>query len=473
MTVLDTLEPLIRANEPTLSTVAECLTKQGSPSTSIAILEDGVLTSRCYSTVGDDTDTIFQACSISKAITAVAIMRLVDQGYFTIDSTIAELLPSEFLDILTDDSPPTQKKLIQSITIKQLMSHTAGLSVHGFDGYPKGPFPSTAQILRGEYPANNPRVRLTLLPGNAFAYSGGGITVLQIILETVLKKDFATLMQDVLLKPLGMTRSSFNDLPPEEKNAAKSYETGYTPSSVTHHYQPELAAAGLWTTPTDLLKVVQAVQRSLQKDDFLKRDTAKQMLTKTHDDGMGLSWFLPGDDKTNFAHGGSNSPGFRCILTAFAQLGDAPAPKDAGIAVMSNSVVGVEVWWKICLAAAYLNKWPLVESLSGLKMVAPFWDPNAVVGEGWKNYKGEWTNGKAKFLLGEDDEQPALWYNGFGPIRLLPAASPGSQNDKGACYFVLDGLKMMLRLKEDKGKEVLVLEDSATKEATDLKRSEN
>ncbi len=106
-------------------------------------------------------------------------------------------------------------------------------------------------------------------------------------------------------------------------------------------------------------------------------------------------------------------------------------------------------------------------------MVAPFWDPNAVVGEGWKNYKGEWTNGKAKFLLGEDDEQPALWYNGFGPIRLLPAASPGSQNDKGACYFVLEGLKMMLRLKEDEGKEVLVLEDSATKEATDLKRSEN
>lgn len=395
-------------------------------------------------------------------------MRLVDEGYFTLDTTIAELLPSEILDILTEDSPSAQKKIIASITVRQLMSHTAGLSVSGFVGYANGPYPTVQDTLRGAYPANNLRVRLDALPGSGFSYSGGGITVLQIILETVTKTDFPTLMQDKVLKPLGMTRSFFGELPPGEANAAESHETGYTPSWTTHHFQPEYAAAGLWTTPTDLLKAVAAVQRSLDKDDFLKKETAKTMLTKLDkDSGIALSWFIAGENDTNFAHGGANVPGFRCMVVGFAE----PGPKKSGIAVMTNSSEGTDVLWRVCLAAGYLKKWPLVASIPSLKMVTPLWDLDATVGEGWRDYLGTWTDGKGEYRVGEEDGRPVLWWNGFGPVKLLPGAVPDAVNEGGVCCFVLDGLKLMLRLKGDGDEKVLVLENGLKKDTTDLKRS--
>lgn len=462
---LHALERLILANVPNCSTVSECFAKIGTPSTSIAILEDGIVTSRCYSTVGDNVETIFQAASISKAVTAIAIMRLIDEGKFTLDSTIEDLLPHDILGYLTEDSPASQARLIGNITVKQLMSHTAGLSVHGFAGYPSGPIPNEVDIIRGQNPANNLRIRLELLPGNAFSYSGGGFTILQVILESVTGKNFSSLMQDTVLKPLNMTRSFFGELPPYEKNFAKSYDTGYTASKTTHNIFPELAAAGLWSNPKDLLKVVQAVQQSLDRDSFLKHDTAKQMLTRTGQSGsFGLSWIVD-NQNTSFGHAGSNPPGFESIMTGFAQLGNVSSPRNSGIVIMTNSGQGSVAYTKVGQAVSYLNKWP---DFMG-SHAAPFWDPNANIQGHWKAYKGAWTDGTSKFLIKEEGGQPTLVYDGFGPLQLIPGAVPGSMNRRGVSRFVLEGLSMMLQFKED-GKKMLVLENGVTWSTTELKQ---
>ena len=482
-TTLKNIENLLLSNAPDCTTVADCVAKLGTPSISVAVLENGTTTSACYSTIGDDPDTIFQACSLSKPVASLAAMALVDQGLLTVDSTVKDLLPEETLRALTEDSPKSQHSMVENITVKQLMSHSAGLSVHGFGGYSKlDKLPASANdILRGQYPVNNLRVRLELFPGTTASYSGGGITVLQIILEVLTKKDFPTLMQDLVLQPLGMSRSFYGPLPVSEKNAAKAYHTGYTPCSSEHHIEPELAAAGLWTTPTDLLKAIQAVQQSLEKDGFLKKKTAELLLTKTHDDGNALSWFI--DDTTGFYHTGANDPGFRCMFYGFAELGmnkkvekgeeEKPAltaPKHSGIAVMVNSAEGYEACQRFFLAAGYLNKWPASKWLSNPRL--PLWDDKAPIGEKWSGYQGTWTDklgNKFKLEKEGNDGKLSLWFNSAGSARLLPAAAPGAIRDNGdVTLFVLEGLSMLLKLKEEDGKKVLALVNTSDQDITDL-----
>ncbi|KAK2592394.1 hypothetical protein QQS21_009913 [Conoideocrella luteorostrata] len=468
----DRLERIILTNSPSPS-AAQSLAILGTPSTSIAVLANNTCSSICYSTLKDNTSTLFQACSISKAVAGMAIMRLIDQGLFTLQSTILQLLPAETLAILTEDSPHSQRKIIENITVKQLMSHTAGLSVGGFGGYPLlDKVPPGNDILRGQFPINNLRVRLQLLPGLAFSYSGGGTTVLQIILETLTGKPFSQLMKETILEPLHMSRSFYGALPPDEKNAAYCHETGYTPSSVPHHIQPELAAAGLWTTPTDLIKVVQAIQRSLAKDDYLRQSTAREMLT-AQKDNVGLSWFLS-PAETNFSHTGSNNPGFRCMFAGFAGLCDRPAPEGCGLVVMTNSAVGSAIVWKISQAICYLNGWPAAAAATAASSnvaETPFWDGHADVGDGWKAYRGQWTDGEHTFMVDGEEGYPTVLYDGLGPIRLLPAARPGARNEDGACCFVLEGLKLLFNLKEENGKKILAMENGAERTSTDLRLS--
>lgn len=464
------LERLLSANTGT-STPAEALVQLGTPSTSIAVLDNGVISSVCYSAVGDNDDTVFQACSISKPIAALAIMRLIEDGHFTLDSTIARLLPADVLDILTQGSPPSQKAMVEQITIEQLMSHTAGLSVHGFGGYSSSEkVPSTKDILLGRAPANSLRVRLDLLPGLTFSYSGGGITVLEIILETVTGNPFPQILHDVVLEPLGMNRSFYGHLPDNETNAASAHLTGHVKADAPHHIQPELAAAGLWTTPTDLLKAVHAVQKSLKGDGFLKQATVKDMLTKRKGN-VGLSWFIS-HDNIDFSHSGSNNPGFRCVTAGFAKLGDQSVPKGCGYAIMTNSAEGTVLLSKIGQAICYLNKWPLAPVTGSKVQDTPLYDNEADSGSLWKAYVGDWKDEDGNsYQIAEEDSHPALWYNKSGPIRMLPAATPGAQNSSGNTgLFVLEGLSLLLKLDEKDGKKLVKVENGSDRTSRDLER---
>ena len=200
-----------------LKSPASVLAEAGSPSTSIAILEDGQISQHCISTINDNISTLFQACSISKPAAGLVIMRLIELGYFTLDSLAIDLLPPTLASTLTPT--PTLAALWQKITIKHLMSHTSGLSVGGFGGYADHTtVPSASEVLTSTNNTNTQPVHPISPPGLDFIYSGGGITVLQCIIEHTTSLPFATIMQTYLFQPLSMTRSFYNPLPTTEDN---------------------------------------------------------------------------------------------------------------------------------------------------------------------------------------------------------------------------------------------------------------
>lgn len=420
---------------------AEVLAKIGSPSASIAILDQDFITPLCISTVGDDEQTLFQACSISKPIAGMATMKLVDQGRLRLDDKISELLPPSLLQIL---ETPSTKRLVSQITVKQLMSHTSGLSVHGFPGYvDKGPDART--VLSGTAPSNTCSVRLHTLPGQEYSYSGGGITVLQVILETLTGQDFPSLVRELVFEPLGMARS-FYHLPAGESNISHAHYTGYTPCETPWRNNPEQAAAGLWTTPTDLLKAVRAMQRSLNSEPeaFLPQHLAQEMLTEVSSAGMGLTWYAPAEFSNVFGHSGNNLPGWNCYLGGYAATNgsEQKVPAVCGLCVMTNSAAGDQVVSKLVHALSFLKKWPRIRLHAYSAGCTPLVAGADRIAADWSGWKGIW---ETQWCIEEDAAcNPTVRYCGMGPIRLLPAAIPSS-GDR-SIDLVLEGLEVMLSL---------------------------
>ncbi|EHK49508.1 uncharacterized protein TrAtP1_010742 [Trichoderma atroviride] len=462
-TLFSQLEDLIRSGHEEYASAASVLAQLGTPCASVAIMEDGAISSHCFSTGKDDTETIFQACSISKPTFAVALMKLVDQGKLTLDGRIGDLLPQDVLDMLTRGATCARISAIKGITISQLLSHTSGLSQGGFPGYSVADdarIPTTREVLAGAYPVNTKGVHLQGFPGQSLSYSGGGFTVLQFIFEAITKKDFAAAMQDIVLGPLGMTRSFYNQLPPGEKNSAKAHYTGYTPCEDAQRVNPEQAAASLWTTPSDLLKLVRAVQQSLRSSDnggFLRQDTAKAMLTVVDLD-VAHSWFIPGDSRTVFSHGGSNWPGFRTYVAGYANLAGGSkvkVPNNCGISIMTNSAEGDFVIWKLLQAIPYLKKWPQIPLPMGYPAIVPLGAPKEQVDGGWRRWLGNWTCGKNGWGIQADEAgRPTVQYGELLPFPLVVAAMAEKGSEEGM-NFVVDGLEVLIQLRGDDTIEVV------------------
>ncbi|GAB7357811.1 hypothetical protein MBLNU459_g0798t1 [Dothideomycetes sp. NU459] len=428
---------------------AQVLADYGTPSTSIAVLEHGQISSRCFSRVGDNAETVFQACSISKPVTAMAVMRLVSRNKLSLDVPIHTYLPERIIQTL---STSQTHDLLQHVTIKHLLSHTSGLTVHGFAGYPEDDIPDAESVLAGRPPANSLQVRLESLPGLRFAYSGGGFTVLQLILEQVTRKSFPDLMQELVFTPLDMKRSFYRK-PNRDDNHASVYYTGWQECEVPFHVLPEQAAAGLWTTPTDLLKVAYALQRSLVDENglgFISQDLARRMLDEVSD-GMALAWFAPRDPGTAFQHGGSNF-GFRCHILGWARLKSrtpddrSEATDESGVCVMTNSEQGTAALMKTMLAVAYLKGWPVMPLVYGLRQaMIPFRALDAApLQDHWKQWKGRWGG---HWNLVEVEGCPYVCFQQLPPVKLLPAAYPAGPSEVGLPIdLVMMGLEIMLRL---------------------------
>lgn len=324
------------------------------PGVSIAFFEHGEITwSRTYGYAELATkkpvtpETLFQAASISKAATALAALRLVRQGQLDLDEPVNEKLT----DWKVPDNEFTKD---QGVTLRRLLSHSAGLTVSGFPGYAGGqPVPSIVQILNGESPANTKPVRVDTVPGTTWKYSGGGYTVVQLLLMNVTGKSFAQILDESVLQPTGMTHSTFAQ--PLTKSAwpvATPYQSDGTPLAGGAHTYPELGAAGLWTTPSDLARMAMEVQNEYAgaSDKILSQDLARQMLTRQIGD-WGLGFSLAGSgDQLRFGHGGSNG-GFRCVLESYVGSGQ-------GIAIMTNSDGGDPLVAEIERAAAKEYGWP-------------------------------------------------------------------------------------------------------------------
>ena len=320
-----------RAAEHALLTLEELLESTGTPGLSVAVFADGEVTWARGFGVSDresgqpvTPDTLFQAASISKPVATLAVLEAYERGLLTLDQPIAELTQRYVLP--ADD--PAWSSLV---TPRRLVSHTAGTTVHGFPGYsPLESVPDAVAVLQGF--GNTDPVRVDLEPGTESRYSGGGSTLMQIALEDVTGRDFAELVKDWVLDPAGATSSGyFVSLPAVfHGTAARAHlipegsPDGTRPqrSADPWHAYPELFAAGLWTTPSDLCRIAIDVQRSIQGTGgkVLDQETAQMMLTPVGIGSFGLGFNLAerGTDEDEvwyFSHTGGNW-GFRSYLMA-------------------------------------------------------------------------------------------------------------------------------------------------------------
>ncbi len=250
------------------------------------------------------TETLFQAGSISKSLNGVGVLKLVQDKKVDLYTDINTYLQSWKFPY---DSLSKGKK----ITIANLLSHSAGLTVHGFGGYEKGAgIPTIPQVLDGKKPANSPAVRSMYQPGVKYEYSGGGTTISQLIMMDITHRPYDQYMYENVLKPLGMTSSTYQQ-PPVDKDP-KIISTAYYPNGKSvkgrYHIYPEQAAAGLWTNPTDLSKYIIETQLALagKSQKVLNQQTTTLRLTPYVDASAALDVFIDKypDGVKYFEHGG-------------------------------------------------------------------------------------------------------------------------------------------------------------------------
>ncbi|HTX36399.1 MAG TPA: serine hydrolase [Bryobacteraceae bacterium] len=292
-------------------------------------------------------DTLFQAASISKPVAAMAVLHLVQAGKLSLDTDVNEYLKSWKV-------PANSFTERRKVTIRELLTHTAGMTVHGFAGYAAGaPVPALIEVLNGEKPANSPPIRVDIEPGTLWRYSGGGYVVVQQLLLDVTGEPFPKLMHDTVLAPIGMTRSTYQQPLPQDRMAevATPYRADGEPVPGGPHVYPEMAPAGLWTTPSDLARYAIEVQKSLAgtSNKVLSAAMVRQMLAPGLNH-QGLGPALGGSaEHPYFDHGGANE-GYRCNLIAF-EHGD-------GLVVMTNSDSGGQLAAEIERSVAREYGWP-------------------------------------------------------------------------------------------------------------------
>jgi CubicO group peptidase (beta-lactamase class C family) len=294
------------------------------------------------------TETLFQAGSISKPVAATAVMRLVEAETLDLDEDVNRYL--------TSWKVPSRNGWQPRVTLRQLLSHTAGLTVHGFPGYSSWrDVPTVVQVLDGEPPANTAPVRVNTIPGTQYRYSGGGTTIAQLVMMDVLRKPFPKILHELVFEPLGMMHSTYEQPLPAARAAAAAtaHSPGSYPLAGKCHVYPEMAAAGLWTTASDLARFAIAIQSALagKPDAILSAETVGQMLTPQVENHIGLGFFLEGKSETaRFGHGGVDE-GFVAELKVYARHGQ-------GIAILCNSANGWSVMPSLERAVAAVYDWP-------------------------------------------------------------------------------------------------------------------
>jgi len=270
--------------------------------------------------------TLFQAGSVSKPVAAFGALRLVEAGKLPLDSDINTTLKSWKL-------PENEFSTKTKVTLRELLSHTGGLTTRGFIGYSLDEkIPNVIQILNGIKPANSAPVRVNKEPGGDFRYSGGGYTVAQLMMSEVSGMPFNKVMDELLFNSVRMTQSFYQQTLPTAllKNLAAGVRAHGDAVTGKYHTHPEMAAAGLWTTAGDLALFAAEIQKALSGNSkLLNKSTAQTMITEV-DSGYALGWFVDNRGGTSyFSHGGSTQ-GFSTQLTSHLKDG-------YGVAIMTNS----------------------------------------------------------------------------------------------------------------------------------------
>jgi CubicO group peptidase (beta-lactamase class C family) len=393
--------------------IRDRMKKYNIPSVSIAVIDKGKIAwvkSYGYADVEHqrkaDPETMYQVASISKSVNAVGVMRLVQSGKLSLSADIRTYLR-------TWSFPDNAFSTGKTITLKHLLSHTAGLSVHGFIGIPMGDsIPTVNQILDGKRPANNEPVVPIFPPGERFEYSGGGSTVIRKILDDQISNNYDSLMQQLVLRPIGMKSSSFNQpLQPQMNNFAFGYDKDMQVLPSKYYLYPEQAAGGLWSTASDIAKFVIAVQQSLTSGTGLPITKAGtlEMLTPLSDTyALGFGIIQKGGEKY-FYHEGQ-CYGYSAVYYGSFATGQ-------GLVVLTNAYPenGQPFLTEVVNSIATVYGWKsFYEPLK--KKLYPITD------EAMKKYAGEYVNEDGRMTIRIEKTAEGLVLTARRPERMYATA---------------------------------------------------
>jgi CubicO group peptidase (beta-lactamase class C family) len=335
--------------------LADALDILNVSSVSLAVIDHGELSLVCAFGHDATADTFYQAASMSKLVTAVTALRLVEQGRLDLDRDIEDELHSWHLPAseLTKDHP---------VTLRGLLSMTGGIGVPGFTGYEPGDIlPGLNQILDGAPPAHSPPVRVEYVPGSRYAYSGGGYEIVQALIQDASGQGFAAAADALVLRPAGMGRSLFaQPLPPDlMKNAAMGHHGDGDPLPGGSRLIPELAAGGLWSTPTDLARLLIDLAASYRGEagHLLTPATAQAMFTRQNGGPYGLDGALGGSGKSLVLMKRGQNVGFQGYLLIFPETGQ-------GIVIMTDSDHGTTLAEALIRRVAAVYRWPALGELA-------------------------------------------------------------------------------------------------------------
>lgn len=346
---------IVEGADPIVYNLEERMQALNVPGVSIAVVKDGKIRfAKGYGMANTTTgtkvteETLFQAGSISKPLAALGALKLVEEGKLDLDKDVNTYLKSWKVpdNTFTND---------QKVTLRHLLTHTAGTTVHGFPGYSqKETLPSTSEVLEGK--GNTDTVGVDTQPGTNWRYSGGGYTIMELLVEEVTGMELDAYLDPTILSPLGMTHSTYAQPLPKNKhaNASAAYTAdGNIIEGYWNNY-PEQAAAGLWTTPTDLARYYIAVQQIMAGEQTgpLSKSTIEQMLTQHKNDwGLGPTLKMI-DGALLFGHGGKNA-GFSNNMMGFVNKGDA-------VVVMTNGDNGTKIMQEILAAVSAQYDWNII-----------------------------------------------------------------------------------------------------------------
>jgi CubicO group peptidase (beta-lactamase class C family) len=324
------------------------------PSVSLALIDgDRIAFARAYG-ASATPETLYQAASLSKFVAAVGAMRLVDAKQLDLDGDVNAKLTSWKV-------PANDLDEGHPVTLRGLLSMTGGINVPGFLGYEMGaPVPNLTQILYGAPPANSPPVTVIAEPGSTYLYSSGGYEIAEALMVDTMQTPFSELMKEMVLKPAGMSRSTFaQKLPAElDSQAMRGHSADGRQLHGGYHIFPEQAAAGLWSTPTDLANLLLLVGRAWRGESrlFLQPETARMMLTRQNGGPHGFGAAIKVTRGVLAVMKGGHNPGYHAFLILLPSEGK-------GMVVMTNSDSGAILAKALIRRAAQVFDWPALGTL--------------------------------------------------------------------------------------------------------------
>lgn len=334
--------------------IAERLAFYNCPGVSVCVIENGQVGEAAgfgHIEVGGapvQADTVFAGASISKPVTAVLAMQLVERGLVDLDAPINRYLKRWQL-------PENDFTRATPVTLRHLLSHQGGTTVHGFGAHPRDlPAPTLLDVLTGRPPSPTPAVEVDKPPGLSVRYSGGGTQIVQLLLEDVEGVDFADLAMLRIFAPLEMSRTTFEQPLPAalEAFAAVGHDANGNPIAGRTAFTPQLAAGGIYTTAPDYARFMVECRKAWlgEPNILMNQQTAQQMMTRQGAGQFGLGWEIFGEgDTLRFGHGGSNA-GYQC--TTSCQLADGN-----GAVVLTNGLMGVILHSEVMNTVAEVFEW--------------------------------------------------------------------------------------------------------------------